>query len=182
MSGNDLWIFGYGSLMWHPEFAHVETSIATLQGYERGFSMRSIHHRGTVEHPGLVLALDAKEGAACTGLAFRVAPGAHDDTMAMLRERELVSYAYEEKILPLRLADGRDIEAVTYVIDPAHPQYSGALPLEDQARIIASAHGGRGSNRDYLMNTHTHLMQLGIEDADISWLADRVRRLAAKGK
>ena len=71
---------------------------------------------------------------------------------------------------------------MTYVIDPAHPQYSGALPLEDQARIIASAHGGRGSNRDYLMNTHTHLMQLGIEDADISWLADRVRRLAAKGK
>ncbi|MCP5038360.1 MAG: gamma-glutamylcyclotransferase [Rhodobacteraceae bacterium] len=179
MSEYDLWVFGYGSLMWHPEFDHDEAEIATLSGYRRGFTMRSIHHRGTVENPGLVLALDAAGGASCSGLAFRVTPGCEDVTMAGLRERELVSYAYQEKRLPLTLEGGRQVEAVTYVIDPAHVQYCGALALEQQARIIATASGGRGPNADYLMNTHQHLCELGIEDVDISWLAGRVRELAA---
>ncbi len=178
MCEQDLWIFGYGSLMWHPEFDHVETEIATLQGYARGFSMRSIHHRGTPEQPGLVLALDAETGAHCTGLAFRVTPGAETTTMAGLRDRELVSYAYREMQLPVCLADGRQVEAVTYVIDPQHRQYCGALALEEQAGIITHAVGGRGPNRDYLLNTHSHLQILGIRDDDISWLAARVMVLA----
>lgn len=181
MREQELWIFGYGSLMWQPEFAHDATEVATLTGYGRGFTMRSIHHRGTPEHPGLVLALDACNGARCTGLAFRVTPGAEAETMAGLRLRELVSYAYKEMTLPLSLAGGRIVQAITYVIDPNHVQYSGALTLSEQAQIIASAVGGRGPNRDYLMNTHRHLQELGIEDADISWLAARVGGLAPKG-
>jgi len=171
----DLWVFGYGSLLWNPGFAHVETVLATLEGYHRSFCMRSIHHRGSVAEPGLVLALDALEGARCRGMAFRVAPAAHDETLAALRERELISSAYFETILPLSLADGRAIEAVAYVIDPDHEQYCGGLPLAEQAEIIARAVGGRGPNREYLFNTADHLADLGIEDAELSWLARAVR-------
>ena len=82
-----LWVFGYGSLIWNPGFPVAERRIATLEGWHRSFCMRSIHHRGTVERPGLVLALDRAEGAACTGVAFRVAPGAEAAALAGLRER-----------------------------------------------------------------------------------------------
>ncbi len=176
MCDDQLWIFGYGSLMWQPDFAHVEREIATLSGYRRGFLMRSVHHRGTPERPGLVLALDRAEGVSCTGLALRVEPGSEDETMVALRARELVSYAYREERLPVTLVDGRRISAVTYVIDRAHPQYTGPLPLEEQARIIASASGGRGPNREYLFNTQAQLTRLGIHDAEIDWLAQAVRR------
>ena len=178
MDSGELWIFGYGSLMWHPGFTHEEAVIASLPGYRRGFLMRSIHHRGTPERPGLVLALDrVRDGARvqpCTGLAFRVTPGTEPETMAALRERELISYAYKEARLPVDLADGRRVSAVTYVIDRAHPQYTGPLDLEEQARIIATAVGGRGPNREYLFNTHAHLARLGIRDAEIDWLVSRL--------
>ena len=179
MDDKTLWIFGYGSLMWHPGFAHDEAVLARLDGYRRGFLMRSIHHRGTVDRPGLVLALDAAAGDSCSGLAFRVTPGTEARTMQELRARELVSYAYKEILLPLTLADGRRVRAVTYVIDRAHPQYTGPLSMQAQARIIASAEGGRGSNRDYLFNTHAHLQELGIEAPDIAWLARAVRAKTA---
>jgi cation transport protein ChaC len=177
MAGGDLWVFGYGSLLWNPGFAHVETAVAALPGYHRSFCMRSIHHRGTDAAPGLVLALDALPGAACHGLAFRVDPQAHDTTLAILRERELISSAYLEKTLAIDLADGRRVEAVTYVIDPDHVQYCGGLALDEQARIIASAIGGRGPNSEYLFNTAAHLAELGIEDAELSGLARNVRAL-----
>lgn len=173
----DLWVFGYGSLLWNPGFPHVETVLATLEGYHRSFCMRSIHHRGSEAEPGLVLALDALEGARCSGMAFRVAPDAHDDTLATLRERELISSAYFETVLPVSLADGREVEAVSYVIDPDHVQYCGGLPLAEQAEIIARAVGGRGPNRDYLFNTADHLAELGIEDGELSWLARVVRAM-----
>jgi cation transport protein ChaC len=172
-----LWVFGYGSLIWHPGFPVAERAVARMEGWHRSFCMRSIHHRGSPEAPGLVLALDRAAGAFCDGLAFRVAPGAEGATLVALRERELVSSAYLEVTLPLRLCDGRQIEALTYVIDPDHAQYCGGLALEEQARIIAHAVGGRGPNRDYLWSTAAHLAELGIGDADLDWLAARVRQI-----
>jgi cation transport protein ChaC len=171
-----LWVFGYGSLIWDPGFPVAERRIATLDGWHRSFCMRSIHHRGTVDAPGLVLALDRADGAACTGVAFCVQPGHEAATLAALRERELVSSAYLEKTLPVATPDG-PLDALTYVIDPDHVQYCH-LELEEQARIIATATGGRGANRDYLWSTTTHLADLGIADPDLDWLADRVRALA----
>ena len=172
-----LWVFGYGSLIWHPGFAVAERAVARLDGWHRSFCMRSIHHRGTVDAPGLVLALDRAGGAHCDGVAFRVEPGAEAATLTALRERELISSAYVEDWLTLRLADGRDLRALAYVIDPAHVQYCGGLALEEQAQIIARATGGRGPNRDYLWSTAAHLAELGIADADLDWLADRVRMI-----
>lgn len=178
MAQDDLWVFGYGSLIWNPGFPHVETVLATLPGFARSFCMRSIHHRGTVDAPGLVLALDPHPGAACQGMAFRVDPQAHGATMTALRERELISSAYVEETHDLDLTDGRRVTAVTYVIDTAHDQYCGGLPLDEQAGIIARAIGGRGPNREYLFNTADHLVELGIEDAELSWLARVVRAMA----
>lgn len=172
-----MWVFGYGSLIWNPGFDVAETRLARLHGWHRSFCMRSIHHRGTPDSPGLVLALDRAEGAHCDGLAFRVAPGAEAATLAALRERELISSAYIEARLMLDLHDGGQIEALAYVIDPAHAQYCGGLPLAEQAGIIARAIGGRGPNRDYLLATVTHLADLGIADPDLEWLAGQVRAM-----
>ena len=174
-----MWVFGYGSLIWHPDFPVAERLVARLDGWHRSFCMHSIHHRGTVAAPGLVLALDRAAGAHCDGVAFRVAPGAEEATLATLRERELISSAYLEDWLDVALADGSRVLALAYVIDPAHEQYCGGLPLEDQAQIIARATGGRGPNRDYLYSTAEHLAALGIADTDLDWLAVRVRQLSA---
>ncbi len=174
---NPLWIFGYGSLLWNPGFEVAEAVIARLPGYHRSFCMRSIHHRGSVSDPGLVLALDVDAGAECDGLALRAAPGSEAATLEYLRERELISAAYVETILPLNLSDGRNVSSVAYVIDPDHDQYCGGLPFEDQARIIAEAVGGRGPNHEYLTNTVAHLVELGIEDADLARLSARVAAL-----
>jgi cation transport protein ChaC len=174
--GAELWVFGYGSLIWDPGFAVAERRIARLEGWHRSFCMRSIHHRGTPEAPGLVLALDRALGAACTGVAFRVAPGEEAGTLAALRERELVSSAYLEALLPVHTDNGT-LQALTYVIDPDHVQYCGGLGMDEQARIIARAIGGRGANRDYLWSTAAHLAELGIADPDLEWLAAEVRRL-----
>lgn len=179
MTDGEMWVFGYGSLIWNPEFPVAERVLAILQDYHRSFCMTSIHHRGTETDPGLVLALDAVPGASCEGVAFRVADGAEADTLAALRERELVSSAYVERRVPLALTDGRTVTALAYVIERDHPQYCGGMALEEQAQIIARAVGGRGPNTEYLFNTADHLEALGIADAELAWLAERVRRLIA---
>ncbi|HAW49061.1 MAG TPA: gamma-glutamylcyclotransferase [Roseovarius sp.] len=172
-----MWVFGYGSLVWNPGFDTVERVIARLPGYRRSFCMRSIHHRGTPETPGLVLALDRATDTACSGVALRADPARADEVMAYLRERELVSAAYHETRLPVMLTDGREVEAVTYVVDPDHAQYCGGLDLEEQAQIIARAHGGRGPNTEYLFQTDAHLRELGLGDRDLDWLVRRVRHI-----
>lgn len=172
-----LWVFGYGSLIWNPEFPVAEQVISRATGWHRSFCMRSIHHRGTVDDPGLVLALDADPAAVCDGVAFRVEPGAEEATLQALRARELISSAYLERWVTVTAADGRALEALVFVIDPDHDQYCGGLPLEEQAQIIARAHGGRGANRDYLFATAAHLAELGIADADLQWLSGRVQGL-----
>ncbi|AXQ94090.1 gamma-glutamylcyclotransferase [Cereibacter azotoformans] len=172
-----LWVFGYGSLIWNPGFPVEQSVTARLDGWRRSFCMTSIHYRGTLSVPGLVLALDAAPGEGCAGVAFRAATGTEAETLAALRERELISRAYLEQWLPVELTTGETVEALVYVIDPAHQQYCGHLDLETQARIIARAAGERGPNRDYLLNTVAHLEQLGIDDPDLCWLATRVRAL-----
>ncbi len=172
-----LWIFGYGSLMWNPGFPYDEKVIARLSGYARSFCMRSIHHRGTVTNPGLVLALDASTTATCDGLAFRVSAEDAAKTLDYLRERELISSAYLEKTLPIKLANGSIVNAVTYVVDTEHVQYCGGLALTEQAGIIAQATGGRGANTDYLFSTTLHLAELDINDPNLEWLTKTVRKL-----
>ncbi|MGR3503129.1 gamma-glutamylcyclotransferase [Pseudaestuariivita sp.] len=172
-----MWVFAYGSLLWDPGFAPAECVLATLGGHARSFCMRSVHHRGTHDDPGLVLALDVAEAASCRGVALRVAEADEAQVLADLRARELISSAYEERQVELALDDGRAVTALAYVINRDHAQYCGALTLEEQAQIMATAVGGRGPNSEYLHRTTEKLTSLDIADPDLAWLSERVREL-----
>ena len=170
----DLWVFGYGSLMWRPGFEFLERAPAALIGAHRSLCIYSFHHRGTNENPGLVLGLD--EGGACRGVAFRVAADKSDATLAYLREREQVTDVYVESFRPVSLLDGsaRELEALCYIVDRAHPQYAGRLALEKQAELVRSAAGRSGANIDYVLNTVRHLEEVGIHDVELTALAQRL--------
>lgn len=172
MRKNDFWLFGYGSLMWRPGFAHVETMRARLHGYRRSLCIYSHVHRGTPDHPGLVLGLDA--GGSCLGIAFRVPGDMTDEVMVYLREREMSNQVYHEKWLRLRLADGRDVQAVTYVADRRHIQYAGSLKAEDAAAIVISAQGDSGANLDYVANTLEHLRNMRVRDHALEHVNDLI--------
>jgi len=172
MRKNDFWVFGYGSLMWRPGFAHVETMRARLHGYRRSLCIYSHVHRGTPDHPGLVLGLDA--GGSCLGIAFRVPGDMTDEVMVYLREREMSNQVYHEKWLRLRLADGRDVQAVTYVADRRHIQYAGSLKAEDAAAIVISAQGDSGANLDYVANTLEHLRNMRVRDHALEHVNDMI--------
>ena len=172
-----MWVFGYGSLLWNPGFEPIEQMRADLPGYRRSFCMLSIHHRGTPEDPGLVLALDKAEATdLCAGLALRVDEREAEQVLQELRARELISSAYVERWADLPLADGRRARAVTYVVDRDHAQYC-CYGLDQQAEIIARAVGGRGPNPEYLYKTADILRDLGIPDPQLDYLAEKVANL-----
>jgi cation transport protein ChaC len=168
----DLWVFGYGSLMWRPGFDYVESALAWVHGYHRSLCIFSHVHRGTPERPGLVLGLD--RGGCCQGVAFRVAARDRERTVRYLRERELVTAVYLEKTVGVRFAEGSCVNALAYVVDRSHRQYAGRLPIEEMTRLVAEGVGLTGDNPSYVRSTYEHLMQLDIHDAD---LAEIVRRL-----
>jgi glutathione-specific gamma-glutamylcyclotransferase len=171
----DLWVFGYGSLMWWPGFEFAEKAQAALIGAHRSLCIYSFHHRGTAEQPGLVLGLD--RGGACRGVAYRVDAGKKEWTLAYLREREQITDVYVEAHKPISLLDGsgRALDALCYVVDQAHPQYAGRLSIEAQARLVRAAVGRSGANIDYVLNTVRHLEEAGIEDPELMMLAARLR-------
>jgi cation transport protein ChaC len=156
----DLWVFGYGSLMWHPGFPPAESRIARLFGFHRGLCIWSWVYRGTETSPGLVLGLDT--GGSCLGVAHLVRPEHRDAAAAYLYEREMVTAVYKPAIVNVRLDDGRRIKALTFVADHDNRQYAGHLSAEDAADIIRHAHGKSGPNVDYVANTVCCLDELGI--------------------
>jgi cation transport protein ChaC len=168
----ELWVFGYGSLMWRPGFAFEARAPGLLKGEHRALCVYSTFHRGTKEQPGLVLGLD--RGGACKGIAYRIAQGAEDVTIAYLREREQVTDAYVEATRKVRLLDGSDriVEALTYLVDRNHVQYAGALTLEEQHRIVRGGKGESGENVEYVLNTVRHLEEVGVHDPELAALAD----------
>jgi cation transport protein ChaC len=173
----DLWVFGYGSLMWRPGFPYVERRVARLFGAHRGLCVYSWVHRGTEERPGLVLGLD--RGGTCRGIAFRVAAAESESVVAYLREREQVTSVYLERERPVRFADGTEVPALAYLVDRAHAQYAGKLDEETQFRLVAQAAGRSGANRDYVLNTAAHLAEIGMPDPLLQRLA---ARLATAGR
>lgn len=168
----DFWVFGYGSLIWRPDFAHVETRRARLFGYRRALCVLSHVHRGTPHRPGLVLGLD--RGGSCIGLAFRVPESLRGEVMATLRARELVTNVYLERELPLRLEDSVVVPAVCYVVDRAHRQYAGPLDADQAVARVTGAVGQSGPNEEYVLNTVQHLKALSIRDHWLEAVAKRV--------
>ena len=172
-SMHELWVFGYGSLMWHPGFVYVDRHKALLRGWRRRLCIYSHVYRGTAERPGLVLGLDW--GGACPGVAFRVDAALREPTVRYLRERELVTAVYLERTLPITLSDGRRVTALTYVADRAHGQYVGPMERGEVLGLVRQGHGRSGDNAEYVLNTRDHLRDLGIIDGELEWLAGQLR-------
>ncbi len=170
----DLWVFGYGSLMWRPDFPFLERVPARLFGVHRALCIYSFNHRGTPEKPGLVLGLD--QGGTCRGIAFRVAAADRRRTIAYLREREQITKAYRECLRGVTLIpSAKRVRALCYVADRSHPQYAGRLSLADQIHLVRQGHGKSGANRDYVLSTVIALESLGCRDRELHLLAERLR-------
>lgn len=168
-ANEDLWVFGYGSLMWRPDFHFEEREKAVLRGFHRSLCVYSHVHRGTPDRPGLVMGLD--RGGSCLGLAYRVPLGHVGETVRYLRAREQVTSVYVERLLPVTLADGRRKLALSYVVDRGHAQYAGKLPEAELLRLIRQGKGQSGPNPDYVVRTHALLSQLGVADRLLGRLA-----------
>jgi cation transport protein ChaC len=171
----DLWVFAYGSLMWRPGFDFIAQQPARVVGAHRSLCVLSYIHRGTPERPGLVLGLD--RGGTCRGIAYRVEGSKRTATIAYLREREQVSGVYRETMRAVWLLGEpeRQVEALCYVVDRGHAQYAGSLTLEQQLHHVRQGHGRSGANRDYVLSTVKALEALGVRDADLHLLAERLK-------
>jgi cation transport protein ChaC len=173
-NGGDLWVFGYGSLMWRTGFDYLERRQARLIGAHRALCVYSHIHRGTPEKPGLVLGLD--RGGSCRGVAFRVAAENVKATLAYLQERELVTKVYKEAVRPVELLEGAGarVQAHCYLVDRSHPQYAGKLALEQQLHLVKQGHGRSGANPEYVIETMRHMRELGIRDPALTWLSAKL--------
>jgi glutathione-specific gamma-glutamylcyclotransferase len=167
----DLWVFGYGSLMWRPGFEFIEQVPARLIGEHRALCVYSFDHRGTPEKPGLVLGLD--RGGACRGIAFRVAARRRDATIDYLRGREQTTNVYREVMRSVWLENEarQRVSALTFVVNRGHVQYAGRLSLSDQLRHVLQGHGRSGDNRDYVLSTVKSIEAQGFHDPQLHQLA-----------
>ena len=166
----DLWLFGYGSLMWKPDFEYGDRHVARVQGYHRSFCLWQRRYRGNRLNPNLLLALDA--GGSCYGVAYRVtAPNVEAKISATWR-RELIGNGYRPRWVTVQRQHGL-IAAVTFVAHRANiERYTGRLPDEVVARYIARACGERGSGAEYLLETVLALDKLRIRDSRL-WRRER---------
>src|SRR5881275_979240 len=171
LSKGDLWVFGYGSLMWRPGFEYADKVPARLIGEHRALCVYSFDHRGTPEKPGLVLGLD--RGGACRGIAFRVSAKQRNDTVQYLRSREQTTNVYREVMRSVWLENEarQRVSALAYVVDRGHVQYAGRLSLAEQHRHVVQGHGQSGANRDYVTATVKAIEAEGFRDAALHQLA-----------
>jgi cation transport protein ChaC len=168
-AGDDLHVFGYGSLIWNPAFHFTDKTPALLRGWHRRFCLQMFQGRGTRESPGLMLALD--HGGACKGVAFRIAAAEARQELHLLWQREMFGGAYNARWVNLLAPCGTRLRAVTFVINRTHPRYLPELSVEQTAALIATGCGDLGTCREYLENTMSHLAALGLRDAGLERIA-----------
>ncbi|MDB5359251.1 MAG: hypothetical protein JWO51_548 [Rhodospirillales bacterium] len=172
----DLWLFGYGSLIWNPAFHFAERRKGRIHGWHRRFCLWTPLGRGSPDQPGLVLGLE--RGGACTGMAFRMASDQVACELDIVWRREMLSGAYRPRWVRVATSDG-PVDAITFTIDPANPRYAGRLAEDEIVRVVATAVGRLGPCTDYLFKTAEALAGLGLEDRTLQRLKRRVEaRLA----
>ena len=168
----DMWVFGYGSLMWNPEFSYVERRVGTLVGYRRRLCVLSSRARGTAENPGLGLGLEPAEGE-CWGIAYRLDLAMLDKDLNALWDREMTTGIYQPHWLPVTTVEG-EVTAIAFVVDRNHRQYAGNLSQDEMVALIVSASGHYGPCHEYLANTVRELTALGIDEPGFDTLLARV--------
>ena len=172
--GQDLWIFGYGSLTWDPGFHFSEVRLAVLPAHRRRFSCRTVLGRGSPECPGLMLTLEPGEGD-CHGLAFRIDATHAAHECGMVWRREMIRAIYRPCLLPVHTPQG-EVDALVFAANTEHADHVGKLTLDEAADIIARAEGVLGSNRQYLEQLVRQLEHLGISDDYLLQLLQHVKR------
>lgn len=178
----EFWVFGYGSLMWRPGFPYVKRLTAHLYGLHRAMCIYSHVHRGTRQRPGLVLGLD--RGGSCRGIAYKIAPQKIEETIAYLREREQMNKVYHEVTRSIRIHDKTDrmVEAMFYIVDRDHAQYTGRMSPEAQVEFVKQGIGKSGKNPEYLQSCVEHLQKMGVCDRPLERLNALVASKADIGK
>ena len=176
---DEIWVFGYGSLMWDSAFRVAARRPATLRAYRRSFCVWTAHARGTPDNPGLGLGLLPDADAACRGVALRIAPAARQSGLEALWMREMWTGVYHPLWVSLETEAGR-LPALAFVVDTAHPQYAAGLCTAQTARRIAAARGKFGACRDYFDNTLKALRDLGFSADEFTELRDAVERLVPR--
>ena len=172
-----MYVFAYGSLIFRPDFDYAERRIACVRGFRRCFGLWSGVYRGTMERPGLVLGLDG--GGCCWGVAYRLPTNASEPykTLQKLWRREMFTDAYQPRALCVIAADGtRLAPCLGFVLNRASNQYAGNLDERTRLHAIEGAHGTRGSNRDYLLDTQRSLALDNLRCSHIDRLAKKLQQ------
>jgi glutathione-specific gamma-glutamylcyclotransferase len=171
----DLWVFGYASLIWRPEFHAAEQRPAKVHGWHRALEMRSRINRGTPECPGLVFALVA--GGSCRGMAYRIDRERVELELPNLWAREMSTATYDPKWLTCHTPDG-PVTALTFTLSRESPSYTGPLPDEHLIDVLKRACGRYGTTLTYLVETARCLKKNGIRDREIERLVGLARQHA----
>jgi cation transport protein ChaC len=169
---HDLWVFGYASLIWRPEFDADEQRPATVHGWHRALEMRSRVNRGTPERPGLVFAL--VPGGSCRGVAYRIGQPRAAAELERLWVREMPTGVYDPKWLACRTAHG-PVRALAFTLSRRSPAHTGPLSDPQMLEVLRGAAGRFGSTLDYLLETARSLRSCGIHDRDIERLVALAR-------
>ncbi|HTH97792.1 MAG TPA: gamma-glutamylcyclotransferase [Stellaceae bacterium] len=177
-AAEDVWLFGYGSLIWNPAFHFADRRIARLHGWHRRFCLWTEMGRGSPGAPGLVLGL--KSGGSCIGMAFRIPAAEAETELALVWRREMLHGSYLPRWVTIDCTDLGSVPALTFVVNTKHPRHAGRLDIETVTRTLARASGHFGRCADYFFSTIHALEELGIHDAQLFQLYDRVIRLCAE--
>lgn len=165
---SDVWVFGYGSLIWRPEFDFIESRLAHINGYHRALCLWSRVNRGTPENPGLVFGLDM--GGDCQGKVFKIAAQNIESTMINLWRREMPSASYIPSWLECQTQNGT-VKALAFTMDQNDSGYVPDLSLKQTIDIVRRGHGKYGACTDYVLETAKALESVGIRDHKLSTLA-----------
>jgi cation transport protein ChaC len=174
---DEVWVFGYGSLLWNPAFHFLEQQPGRLVGFHRRLCLWTPAGRGTDEVPGLVLGLDS--GGSCQGGAFLLESTQAAVELEVLWRREMITGAYRPAWVRVQVGS-RQVRALTFVVNRGHPRYAGRLDELEVARVVRQAVGFLGPCEQYVLETHQALMAMGIRDSHLQRVLGHLQILAGK--
>ncbi len=175
-----LWVFGYGSLIWKPEFEYEAREPARVHGFHRRLCLRSVLYRGTQDCPGIVAGLD--RGGSCLGMAYRIGAERVPEVFGGLWEREMFLGSYRPTWTRADLRRGGRVRALAFVVRRDAFNYCGGLSEDEIVAILLAARGVRGTSLDYLQRTVAALREAGLADPHLQRLAQEAERRLAAGR
>ena len=172
---SDVWLFGYGSLIWRADFPFIERRPARIEGWARRFWQGSHDHRGMVDAPGRVVTLVPEAGSACEGVAYRIERAVREATFSHLDHRE--KNGYERHDVAIEFRDGSREGGIVYIATRDNHAFLGPAPTAEMAAHIHASAGPSGTNRDYLLSLAAALRELGVHDPHVAELEAELEAL-----